>query len=191
MPLVPMFAAVRPSFQCLKFGVHTKKQADVFEIVQLGLSQVDEYYTINKSQARKSFNFAVIAIAIGFTTIIGGVTLVYLGRLEKGIGTISAISGLLIQFFGGANFYIYNKSLHQMNYFYDRLMQMQDAMLAIKVGSQIENTELRDGVKQHICSELLIRPQSTGAVPSRLTNSKKKKVPLRKVAASSTANAND
>ena len=151
-----------------------EQQADVFGIVQLGLSQISEYYTINKSQARKSFNFAVFAIAIGLATVIGGVALVYSGRLGNGIGTVSAISGLLIQFFGGANFYIYNKSLLQMNYFYDRLMQMQDAMLAIKVGNQIENAELRDKVKEHIVAELLIKPQPHATSPQAAKTTKKK-----------------
>ncbi len=141
------------------------EQPDVFEIIQLSLSQLTEYYTINKSQARKSFNFSVIAIAAGLVTIIGGVWLIYSKTLGISVGTISAVSGLLLQFFGGANFYIYNKSLNQMNYFYDRLMQMQDAMLSIKVGDQISESVLKDKVKQHIVSQLLLKPSTRAAPP--------------------------
>jgi hypothetical protein len=136
------------------------EQPDVFGIVQLSLSQLTEYYTINKGQARKSFNFSVFAIAVGLATIIGGVWLLYSGRLSAGVGIVSAVSGLLLQFFGGANFYIYNKSLVQMNYFYDRLMQMQDAMLSIKVGDQIQDAELKDKVKEYIVSQLLLKSHS-------------------------------
>jgi hypothetical protein len=139
-----------------RFGQHP----DVFQIVQLTLSQLIEYYTINKSQARKSFNFSVIAIAAGLVTVLGGVWLIYSKKLGISVGAISTISGLLLQFFGGANFYIYNKSLNQMNYFYDRLMQMQDAMISIKVGDQISDTQLKDEVKKHISFQLLLRPSA-------------------------------
>lgn len=146
----------------LKMG----EQPDVFQIVQLNLNQLTEYYTINKSQARKSFNFSVVAIAAGLVTIVAGVWLIYSKKLGISVGTISAVSGLLLQFFGGANFYIYNKSLNQMNYFYDRLMQMQDAMLSIKVGDQIGDSTLKDKVKQHIVSQLLLKPSTMATHPS-------------------------
>src|SRR5260370_28136253 len=93
------------------------EQPDVFEIIQLSLSQLTEHYTIKKSQARKSFNFSVIAIAAGLVTIIGGVWLIYSKTLDIIVGTISAVSEVLLQFFMVANFYIYNKSLKQIHYF--------------------------------------------------------------------------
>lgn len=146
----------------LQDKISSKEQADIFDVIQLSLSQVTEYYTINKSQARKSFDFSVFAVFVGLTTIIGGIWLIYSrnpSSSKASVGTISAVSGLLLQFLGGANFYIYNKSLVQMNYFYDRLMQMQDTMLSIKVGEQIQNAEARDRVKERIVSGLLTSAQ--------------------------------
>lgn len=131
---------------------------DVFDVIQLSLSQVTEYYTINKSQARKSFNFSVFAVFLGLATVIGGVWLMYYKRLGS-VGTISAVSGLLLQFLGGANFYIYNKSLVQMNYFYDHLMRIQDTMLSINVGEQIQSVESRDKIKAQIVAGLLANVQ--------------------------------
>jgi hypothetical protein len=162
-----------------KLGAGT---ADVLNIVQLSLIQLSEYYTINKSQARKSFNFSVFAVAVGLVTIVSGVWLVYSRRLGTGIATVSAASGLLLQFFGAANFYIYNKSLEQMNYFYDRLMQMQDAMISIKVSDQIQDGERKDKTKEHIVSELLrARQQHPLAKESKST--RKKVAPEKKAAA--------
>jgi hypothetical protein len=102
------------------------------------------------------------------------VAVVYSGKLASVIGAISAISGLLMQFFEGDNFYIYNKCLQQMNYFYDRLMQMQDAMLSIKVGDQIQSAELKDQVKEHIAVGLLVKRQS-GFSPVRSMKTPKRK----------------
>src|SRR5712664_2646079 len=92
--------------------------ANVLNTIQLGLNQITEYYTINKSQARKSFSFSVFAVVMGLVTLIGGVWLFYFGKTPNvGLAALSGIGGLLLQFIGGASFYIYNKSLAQLNYF--------------------------------------------------------------------------
>lgn len=167
----------------LQEKISGQQTADIFTVIQLSLSQVTEYYTINKGQARKSFNFSVFAIFVGLATIIGGIWLMYSGSssTKTSVGTISSISGLLLQFLGGANFYIYNKSLVQMNYFYDRLMRMQDTMLSIKVGEQIQNAETRDRVREQIVSGLLKNIQEKTPLIE----------PLRKVAKKATVEDQD
>jgi len=68
--------SIREKREKLENKIAERKQADVFEIVQLSLAQGTEYYTINKSQARKSFSFSVLAIAIGLVTVVAGIWLV-------------------------------------------------------------------------------------------------------------------
>jgi hypothetical protein len=41
-----------------------KQRPDILDTIQLSLNQLNEYYTINKSQARNSFSFSVSAVLI-------------------------------------------------------------------------------------------------------------------------------
>ena len=38
--------------------------------IDLGLNQLEEYYVINKNQARNSFHISLFAIIVGFLTIV-------------------------------------------------------------------------------------------------------------------------
>jgi len=131
---------------------------NVFDTIQLGLNQITEYYTINKSQARKSFAFSVFAVIMGLCTLIGGIWLFYFGKAPNvRLAALSGIGGLLLQFIGGASFYIYNKSLDQLNFFYDKLIRMQDTMLSIQLCNALEDKSRQDSIRERLILEILTR----------------------------------
>jgi hypothetical protein len=146
---------------------------NVFDTIQLGLNQITEYYTINKSQARKSFAFSVFAVIMGLSTLIGGVWLFYFGKTPNiQLAALSGIGGLLLQFIGGASFYIYNKSLAQLNYFYDKLIRMQDTMLSIQLCNALENRARQDTIREQLIVEILTR---RGHLPAPVVNRENKR----------------
>lgn len=106
---------------------------DVMDTIQLNLNQLSEYYAINKSQARSSFRFSVFAVVTGFITLIIGIWIFYF-KEDKNIemAIISGIAGSLSQFIGGAYFFLYRKSLEQLNFFFNQLVKMQDTMLSVQ-----------------------------------------------------------
>lgn len=128
----------------------------VFNIIQLNLNQTTEYYTINKGQARKSFGISVTAIVIGSLTILVGIYLVYFGDGQK-ISVISIISGVVLEIIGGMYFVIYNKSIKQLNYFYNKLEKVQDTMLAIELTNGIEDKDKSLELKEKIILKLIER----------------------------------
>ncbi|MGC2695655.1 MAG: hypothetical protein WA738_07685 [Candidatus Angelobacter sp.] len=137
---------------------HGPSAANVLSTIELGLNQITEYYTINKSQARKSFSFSVFAVVMGLVTLIGGAWLFYFGKTPNvGLAALSGIGGLLLQFIGGASFYIYNKSLAQLNYFYDKLVRMQDTMLSIQLCDQLEDKARQSAIRERLILEILTR----------------------------------
>jgi len=134
-----------------------KKEENVFGTIQLSLNQITEYYTINKSQARNSFRFSVFAIVAGLATLIGGIWLFYLGETpDTELTIITGISGVLIEFIGGAYFYLYNKSLKQLNFFYEKLVKMQDTMLAIQLTESMSE-EKEAELKERLIEKLMER----------------------------------
>jgi hypothetical protein len=82
-----------------------KQRPDILDTIQLSLNQLNEYYTINKSQARNSFSFSVSAVVFGLATTIGGIWIFYLGDNPRvDVAVITSLSGVLLQFIGGAYF---------------------------------------------------------------------------------------
>lgn len=146
----------------LKKRIAAKPKDDIFTTIQLNLNQTTEYYTINKSQARKSFNSSIFAMTIGMITIIVGIWLFYSGNKPRyEIATMTTVSGLLIEFISGAYFYVYNKSLNQLNHFYDKLEKMQDTMLAIELCKDLQDEIKKNEMKEKIILNLLSRSGKT------------------------------
>lgn len=153
---------IRKEREEIQRRIENEPRTDILDTIQLSLNQITEYYTINKSQARRSFTFSVFAIILGIATLIGGIWLFYFGSSPNiQLATISGIAGLLIQFYGGANFYLYNKSLSQLNYFYDRLVKMQNTMLAIKLCEQIDDNQRQDDVREKLIFEIITAENKT------------------------------
>jgi len=137
--------------------IETEKELDIFHTIQLSLNQLNEYYTINKNQAKSSFRFSVFAIVIGLITILTGIWLQYLDVAKIEITYVTAISGLILEFIGGAYFFMYKKSLEQVNFFFGQLIKIQDTMLSINLANNIENADTKTEMNEKIISSLLQR----------------------------------
>ena len=147
---------IRKERERIQERIEKENRVGVLDTIQLSLNQLTEYYTINKGQARRSFNFSVVAISLGLLTLIGGIWLFYFSsNRNTQLATLSSISGLFIQFIGGANFYIYNKSISQLNMFYAELVRTQNTMLAIELADQIA-PERRDIVKERLIDRIMM-----------------------------------
>jgi len=153
-----------------------EKEPDIFDTIQLNLNQLSEYYTINKSQARNSFRASVTAIIVGFLTIIVGIWVFYLpGHPIPNLTYMSVIGGILLQFIGGAYFYLYNKSLAQLNFFFARLTIMQDTMLSIKLCDQIAELPTKAKILEELIFEIIKRGRSVPPSIEEKTTGKSRK----------------
>lgn len=130
---------------------------DIFHTIQLSLNQLNEYYTINKSQAKRSFQFSMFSIVIGLATIICGIWFIYYGNKNVELSVIVTTSGTLLEFVGGAYFLMYKKSMTQVNFFFGQLIKIQDTMLAINLAKDIKQENKSDDVTEKIIKSLLKR----------------------------------
>jgi hypothetical protein len=153
------------------------KKSDVFDSIQLSLNQLTEYYTINKGQARSSFRSSVFAIVLGLGTLVSGIWFFYFHQGNVQLAALSGISGVLIQFIGGAYFVLYRKSLEQLNFFYESLLTTQDTMLAIQLAEQLD-----DGPREQVYEKIImvLMSRKRGSPPPPQSHSTTRKTPPRK-----------
>jgi hypothetical protein len=139
-----------------------KEPYDIIESIQSNLGQLLEYYIINKGQAKSSFRASTMSIAVGFLTIIGGIWLSYSGRLSDNSAVyISVLAGVVLQFIGAAYFYLYNRSLMQLNFFFNRLALMQDTLLAIRLTDSIPEGDVKHKVLEKLIFTIVTRDPKT------------------------------
>jgi uncharacterized membrane protein YidH (DUF202 family) len=142
------------------------KSADVIDTIQLNLNQLSEYYVINKSQARTSFGFSVFAIVSGLVTIIAGIWIFYLQEKPNlQLTAITSIAGVLAEFIGAAYFYLYRKSLEQLNFFFLQLVRMQDTMLSVRLCEEVVPEDNQMQLRATIILTLLQRSSQNITVP--------------------------
>jgi hypothetical protein len=147
-------------------GKIEQKTATTVDIALLNMRKLDEYYALNKQQARRSFNVSIFAVAIGFATLIVSAMFFHdqKGRLLTG-----SLAGVLLQFIGGGFFYLYNKSLDQLNLFYGKLISLQDTMLALQLCEKLTTT--KEETTKTIALELMKR--SAARMPPPLATKQK------------------
>jgi hypothetical protein len=143
------------------------QKADLFDTVQLNLNEIREYCILNKRQAWSSFTFGVLAILLGFATLLFGVWQFYQGTSPNvTVASLVSVSGLLIQFIGGTSLFMYRSSLRQGNFYFAHLVQMQDMMLAIKLCTETNDAGRKSALQEKIVEALLKRTSSLPALPA-------------------------
>jgi hypothetical protein len=139
-------------------GKIDQKTASTVDIAVLNMRKLDEYYALNKQQAKRSFNISIGAVVVGFATLIFAVRFVpdSSGKFAGGL------AGVLLQFIGGGFFYLYNKSLDQLNLFYGKLISLQNTMLALQLCEKL--TTSKEETTKTIALELMRRSEAVSGV---------------------------
>ena len=119
------------------------------------IQKLQRYYEINLSHARWSFWASLISVAVGLATILFGVFMLYnKDTLEAGI--IATVAGVLSEFISATFFYLYNKNLKQLNFFYEKLIKFQDTYWAMGLVNHLPEAQ-RPEMWVTIISNLIMR----------------------------------
>jgi hypothetical protein len=149
----------------------------VLSNIEDSLGEIKDYYKINKEQARSSFKVSVIAMSVGFMVVVLGILLFYLyGYSGVGISSITVITSAFLNFMGGAYFYLYKESISRLNDFHDKLVRIQETMLAITLCDQIQENGNRDRIKEHLIKAIIkrtTRGRSDSSMNDEVTDLKK------------------
>ena len=104
------------------------------------LNIINSYYNSVLQQAQQSFRWALIAAGIGLAFFILAVGFLLLQKPDQ-LSTISLISGVVIEFISGINFYLYGRASQQLAAFHTRLDRMQRFFLANNISQSIDGKE--------------------------------------------------
>lgn len=143
------------------------KQSNAIDSILLNLNRITEYYTINLNQARSSYKCSITALVIGTLTILFCVWMFFSSTTPNiTIASISGISGIFIEFIGSCYFYVYKKSIVQLNMYFKELVKIQDTMLAVELCEKLKNNETAYINNVNSIIQELLRRNSSSNIPN-------------------------
>lgn len=119
------------------------------------IEKLQSYYEINLTHARWSFWASLGSVVAGFITLLIGVFMLYTKETVEA-GVTATIAGVLAEFISATLFYLYNKNLKQLNFFYEKLIKFQDTYWAMGLVNRLPE-EKRPEMWVTIISNLIMR----------------------------------
>ena len=143
-------------------------QDDIFKYFLLvNLSAIETYVSEARLQAQSSFKLCKKVAYLSFLLIASGVLLglwAWTNGKDLTLAQLTGLAGILTQFISGVFFYLYNKTLEQVNRFSDKLSNTQELALCFVANSNIDDKAKRDDSTAALAKQLLTKQTTTGAV---------------------------
>lgn len=133
---------------------------DVFKyLLLMNASALEQYVTQTRLQAEQSFRLSRVVAIVGFVLLaisIGlGVYINMSGGETLDVAYLSGIAGVLTEFISGVFFYLYNRTLQQLNLFHNRMLSAQHVATALLTNSRVADTAKRDDGKVELAKVLI------------------------------------
>ncbi len=140
-------------------------------ILLINISALEGYVAQTRLQAQQSFQLSKIIAIVGFAILSVAITLsIYLtmsGNTNLNAAYLGTIAGVITEFTAGVFFYLYNKTLQQINLFHDRLISMQQISMSYMTTSVVQDEERKDQARIDLSRQLL-EAAKTGAANKSL-----------------------
>ncbi len=135
------------------------------KLLQINLDNLTRYYLLVGEQAAKSFWLTVATAAFGFVILIVGIALSFFSieGVTVTAETVAVTSGLIVEFIAGVMFYIYNKTIKQLGTYHDKLLRVQDIILALKLTQSIEDTVVMNRNLEYLARSI-VGYQTAGSI---------------------------
>lgn len=127
--------------------------ADEYQLLghlKLNWRQMRDFYEISTKQARKSFFWAIIFCIVGLIVIVLAIVSPLFTGNNSLVSLIGAIGGAVVEVISGTVFFIYKKSLSQMNLYHEALSQYQHYLNCVNLVSKLSYTEKQDELYEKI-----------------------------------------
>lgn len=128
---------------------------DVLMLMYKNVAELREYYVINKQQARNSYSASLIMCFLGFILFSSGVAYSVYDPTNN-IIQYSTFGGVIIELIAGLFFWLYSKSIKQINLFHSSLQNTEKFLTAIQLVEKISEGK-RDEAYINIINKIIER----------------------------------
>jgi len=130
-----------------------EKANDIHNLMIDNMAEIREYFIISKSQAKKSFLFAVILAFLGLILFMGAAYIGFsMGEIQPAI--LAAIGGVITEIVSIFALYIYKGSQEQLNRYYQALHYNEQYLSTVHLVNKLAQDRQCDAYEEIIRSTL-------------------------------------
>lgn len=126
--------------------IRDKEYDSILDLIKNNTKEMKEYYIINKRHATMSFYAALFVSFLGFLLFALGIAF----QEKDNLLIFSTIAGTIVELISGLFFWLYNKSITQLNIFHERLSNSEKFLTAIELVEKVSDAEKDNTYKELI-----------------------------------------
>jgi hypothetical protein len=135
---------------------------DIFKyLLLINVSALDSYVAQTRIQAQESFRWCKMIAVLGFILIASGIVFsiysTYRGVIMLTPAYLASIAGILTEFTSGVFFYLYNRTIQQVNIFHDKILSSQQVSMAFMANSIIPDENKRTETQIDLAKSLVMK----------------------------------
>ncbi len=124
---------------------------DALELIKVNLANINEYYIWSQKQAKSAFNTAIATCGVGFLLVVAAVLIPIVKQdFNSTISFISFLGGAITEVIGGTIFFVYRKSLTQLNYYHKALHEDQRFLSSVNLINKFHDKNMGDEMLKEI-----------------------------------------
>lgn len=124
---------------------------DALELIKVNLANINEYYIWSQKQAKSAFNAAIATCSVGFLLVVAAVLIPVVKQdFNSTISFISFLGGAITEVIGGTIFFVYRKSLTQLNYYHKALHEDQRFLSSVNLIKKFHDENMGDEMLKEI-----------------------------------------
>lgn len=124
---------------------------DALELIKVNLANINEYYIWSQKQAKSAFNAAIATCSVGFLLVVAAVLIPIVKQdFNSTISFISFLGGAITELIGGTIFFVYRKSLAQLNYYHKALHEDQRFLSSVNLIKKFHDENMGDEMLKEI-----------------------------------------
>ena len=162
-PTLFYWSEVKEAKEQKKKYIEKVEEAEGFNIFKYLLlmdsKAIDEYIAQTRLQAEQSFRLSKNVAIVGFVLISSGIVLgiasSIIGLTGLDVAYLTAITGILTEFISGVFFYLFNRTLQQLNLFHDKMLMSKRVIMAFLSNSFIDDANKREETQAELAKVLM------------------------------------
>lgn len=130
-----------------------EENSDILGLMLHNLREIEEFYSLTKSQAKRAFYLSVGMCIAGFLLFTFASVLSLMWK-ENLFALLTALGGVVVEVVAGTSLSVYKRSLEQLNFYYSSLHDNERFLSLIKIS---EKTGCKDDLYTKIVESELER----------------------------------
>lgn len=126
---------------------------DIVSLMIDNVSELKGYYVISKRQANRAFSATLIICVLGFVVFVSGIAANVFAK--QNVLVYTTLSGSIIEIISGLFFWLYKRTIAQLNLYHERLGATEKYLIAMQLAEKV-SSDKKDETYRYLIESIMI-----------------------------------